>query len=74
MNLTQTGMQGYYQITADGDGFKVIGTQIHQNDSVQVEYLISNLVDMLDQAIVFAKDNDMVDRILDIHGLIRDKE
>ena len=73
MNLTQTGMPGHYQITADGDGFKVIGTQIHQNDTAQVEFLIGNLADMLDHAILFAKDNDMVDRILDSHGLIRDK-
>jgi hypothetical protein len=33
--------------------------------------MISNLADMLDHAIVFAKDRDMVDRILDIHGLVR---
>jgi hypothetical protein len=74
MNLTQTGMPGYYQITAEDDQFIVAGTQIHQNDSAQVEFMISNLADMLDHAIVFAKDRDMVDRILDIHGLILDKE
>ena len=74
MNLMKTGMPGYFQITAEGDGFKVIGTQIHQNDEAQIEHLVNNLADMLDHSIVFAKDNDMVDRILDAHGLIRDKE
>jgi hypothetical protein len=70
MNLTQTGMPGYFQITAEDDQFIVAGNNIHQNDSAQVEFLIGNLADMLDHAMLFAKDPDMVDRILDAHGLM----
>jgi len=75
MNLMETAsMPGYFQISAEGDSFKVIGTQIHQNDSDQIEHMVANLADMLDHAIVFAKDPDMVDRILDVHGLKLDRE
>lgn len=74
MNLTQTGMPEYFQITAEDFSFKVKGTHIHQTESDQIEEMISNLADMLESAIVFAKDGDMVDRVLDAHGLIRDKE
>jgi hypothetical protein len=74
MQLMKTGMPGYFQITAEGDQFKVIGNQIHQNDTTQVEHLVSNLADMLDHAIVFADDPGMVDEILDAHGLKLERE
>ena len=66
-------MPGHFEITAEGDDFIVAGGQIHQNDSAQIEFMLSNLADVLESLIVFAKDGDMVDRVLDAHGLIRDK-
>lgn len=74
MNLTKTGMPGYFQLSAEGDSFQVVGNQIHQNDNVQIELMLSNLVDLLDDLMVFANDHDMVDRILDVHGLKLDRE
>ena len=74
MNLKNTGMPGYFEIAAEGDNFIVAGGQIHQNDSVQTEFMLSNLADVLESLIVFAKDGDMVDRVLDAHGLSRSVE
>jgi hypothetical protein len=73
MHLTETGMPGYFQITAEGDNFKVSGTQIHANSPAEVEDLISNLAEMLAQAKAFANNNGMVDRILHFHDLIEYK-
>jgi hypothetical protein len=73
MHLTETGMPGYFQITAEDNQFTVTGGQIHPNDAADVEGLISNLAEMLDSAIGFAKDKDMVDRILGYHDLLVDK-
>ena len=67
-------MPGYFRMAAEGDSFKVIGDQIRQSDTIGVEHLVSNLADMLDHAIVFADDHDMVDRVLDAHGLKLDRE
>ncbi len=71
MQLTQTGQLGQFEITATGENFTVIGTPVNAWDIRQKEYLIDNLAEMLEEAISYVKDNDMVDNILDIHGLVR---
>jgi hypothetical protein len=71
MHLTETGMPGYFQITAEGDNFKVAGTQIQGNS--EVEDMIDNLTEMLARAIVFANDSGMTDQILADHDLIEYK-
>jgi hypothetical protein len=73
MILTETGMPGYFQITAEGDNFKVVGEQIPQGDTVEVACLIHSLTNLLAYAIGFAKDKDMVGRTLADHDLIEYK-
>ena len=75
MQLTKAAaMPGYFRMAAEGDTWQVVGDRINQNDTIGVEHLVANLADMLDHAIVFADDPDMVDRILDAHGLKQDRE
>lgn len=73
MRLTETGMPGHFQITAEGDYFKVIARQIRQDETADVNRLISNLAEMLAQAIAFANDSVMTDQILYDHDLIEYK-
>jgi hypothetical protein len=73
MHLTETGMPGYFQITAEGDNFKVVGDQIRKGEASDIEDLVDDLAEMLAQAIAFANDKVMTDQILADHDLIEYK-
>lgn len=73
MHLTETGMPGYFQITAEGDNFKVAGPQINKGEISDTELLIENLAELLSEAIAFANNSDVVDELLADHGLLVDK-
>lgn len=73
MNLSNCSATGNrFQLTAKGQDFRVIGTTVWRTDKTQCEALINNLAEMLDEALIFAKLSD-ADKILENHGLVRDK-